>query len=74
MKYLNNKIEANHRDIKSRWKVMKNFKNPFCALMFCTIFEEIRQMFSSKNKTRSQTRRVIKSKFQEFNNLFEITV
>ena len=27
-KYMNNKIEADHRGIKSRWKVMKNFKNP----------------------------------------------
>jgi len=32
-KYMNNRMEANHRDIKSRYQPMKGFKNPFCALI-----------------------------------------
>jgi transposase-like protein len=72
-KYMNNIIEADHRGIKSRWKVMKNFKNPFCALIFCTVFEEIRQLLSSKNETRSQSRKIMPSKFQAFNNHFRMT-
>jgi len=68
-KYKNNCIEQDHRGIKSRYKVMKGFKNIFCALIFCTAFEEIRHLFRRANKTRAEKRRIITSKFQEFNNL-----
>ena len=68
-KYMNNRLEQNHRGIKSRYKVMKGFKCFFCALIFCTAFEEIRQFFRMANKTRSQKRRLIPSKIQEFNQL-----
>ena len=71
-KYMNNVIEQNHRGIKSRYKVMKGFKNIFCALIFCTTFEEIRQFFRMKNKTRSENRRSIVPKIEEFNNLIAI--
>ena len=69
-KYKNNIVEQNHRGIKSRYKVMKGFKNIFCALIFCTGFEEIRQLFRMKNKTRAERRRIIISKINDFNNLF----
>ena len=72
-KYMNNCIEQDHRGIKSRYKVMKGFKNIFCALIFCTAYEEIRQLFRMKNKTRSERRRVIDSKTQDFNSLFIAT-
>jgi len=49
-KYKNNCIEQDHRGIKSRYKVMKGFKNIFCALIFCTAFEEILQLFRRHNK------------------------
>ena len=49
-KYMNNYIEQDHRGIKSRYKVMKGFKNIFCALIFCTAFEEIRHNFALKIK------------------------
>lgn len=39
-KYMNNVIEQDHRGIKSRYKLMKGFKNIFSALIFCTVFEE----------------------------------
>ncbi len=64
---MNNVIEQNHRGIKSRYKVMKGFKNIFCALIFCTAFEEIRQLFRMKNKTRSERRGMFSPKFQEMN-------
>jgi len=41
-RYMNNKMEQDHRGIKSRTSVMKGFKDIFCALRFCYIFEEMR--------------------------------
>ena len=55
-KYKNNIVEQSHRGIKSRYKPMKGFKNIFCALIFCTAFEEIQQLFRMNNKTRSERR------------------
>jgi len=71
-KHMNNRIEQNHRGIKLRYKVMKGFKCPFCALIFCTAFEEIHQLFRMKNKTRSERRKSIVSKIENFNELFLI--
>jgi putative transposase len=68
-KYMNNVIEQDHRGIKSRCKVMKGFKNIFCALIFCTAFEEMRQFFRMKNKTRAERRRMIVTKIESFNQL-----
>ena len=42
-KYMNNVIEQDHRGIKSRYRSMKGFKDSGCAMIFCTVFEEIRQ-------------------------------
>ena len=69
-KYMNNVIEQDHRGIKSRCKVMKGFKNIFCALKFCTVFEEIRQFFRMKNKSRAERLRMIAPKTIGFNELF----
>ena len=55
-KYMNNQIEQDHRAIKSRIGVMKGFKNIFCALKFCTIYEEIREFFRMRNKSRGERR------------------
>lgn len=68
-KYKNNRIEQSHRGIKSRTSVMKGFKNIFCALIFCTVFEEIQHFFRAKNKTRAERRKINVSKIQQFNNL-----
>jgi transposase-like protein len=67
---MNNIIEQDHRGIKSRYKPMKGFKNIFCALIFCTAFEEIRQLFRMKNKTRSERRKMLAPRFQEMKKLF----
>jgi len=72
-KYMNNRIEQDHRSIKSRYKVMKGFKNVFKALIFCTVFEEIRQLFRMKGKTRSEHRKILPSKIQDFTGLFKAT-
>ena len=69
-KYMNNAIEQNHRGIKSRYKSMKGFKNVFCALIFCTAFEEIQQLFRMNNKTRSERRQLLVPKFEEMKKLF----
>ena len=69
-KYMNNIIEQNHRGIKSRYKVMKGFKNIFCALTFCTAFEEMQQSFRMKNKSRAERRGLIASKISKINALF----
>jgi transposase-like protein len=55
--------------IKSRLRVMKGFKNIFSGLIFCTGFEEIRQFFRMKNKTRSERRRFILPRIQDLKNL-----
>ena len=67
---MNNRIESDHRSIKSRYKPMKGFKDIFCALIFCTVFEEIRQFFRMKNKSRGERRGLISSRIKNFNNLF----
>jgi len=69
---MNNIIEQDHRGIKSRYKVMKGFKSFFCALIFCTAFDEIRRCFRMKNKTRAERRGIIASKISSFNELFLI--
>ena len=71
---MNNVIEQDHRGIKSRCRVMKGFKNIFCALKFCTGFEEIRQFFRLKNKNHAERRRIIAPKIISFNNLFTAAV
>ena len=48
---------------------MKGFKNIFNAAVFCTAFEEIRQFFRMKNKTRAEKRGLFASRFQAFNQL-----
>ena len=69
-KFMNNRIEQDHRGIKSRVKVMKGFKDIFKALIFCAVFEEIRQFFRMKNKTRAESRSFFSPKFQELNVIF----
>ena len=71
---MNNRIEQDHRGIKTRYKVMKRFKDPFSALIFCTAFEEIRQFFRMKNKTRSESRKLIAPRINEFKQLMTLAV
>ena len=38
--YKNDLMEQNYSYIKSRYGAMKGFKDPWCAMIFCTVFEE----------------------------------
>ena len=71
-KYMNNRIEQSHRGIKSRIRPMKEFKDFFSALIFSTAFEEIKQFFLIKNKSRADRPRIIPSKINEFNQLIAV--
>ena len=66
---MNNVIEQNHRSIKSRYGGMKGFKSPFSAIIFCTVFEEIRQFFRRANKTRAERRTMFATRNNDFNKL-----
>jgi len=68
-KYMNNRMEQNHRTIKSRIAPMKGFKDSWCAMIFCHTFEEIRQFFYMPNKTLAQQRSLFVPRFQEFNKI-----
>ncbi len=74
VKYMNNVIEQNQRGIKSRYKVMKNFKDGWCAMIFCTAFKEIRRFFRMKNKTRGQRRRLLTPRINDFNKLVNLAL
>ena len=69
IRYMNNQIESDHRVTKSRLSIMKGFKNIFCALKFCTVYEEVRQFFRMKNKTRAERRCLLAPRIQGFQNL-----
>ena len=68
-KFKNNKLEQDHRGVKSRTKTMKGFKNIFTAVVFCTAYEEIRQFFRMQDNTRSERRDLFASRIQEFVNI-----
>jgi len=70
-KYMNNLLEQDHRDIKSWYRNMKGFKNPFSALTLCIVFEEMRQHFKMKNKTRAERRGLLASTFHQFNQIVQ---
>lgn len=42
---MNNRIEQDHRGIKSRYKPMLGFKSFESAAIFCTTYDEARQHF-----------------------------
>jgi transposase-like protein len=70
VKYMNNRIEQDHRGIKSRYRVMKGCKNEFSALRFLGSFEEIRQLFNMKKKTRANRRELLPIKIKQYFDLW----
>ncbi len=62
-KYKNNIMEQNHRGIKSRYGAMKCFKDIWCAMIFCTVFEEIKEFFTLRNYTVAKHCSIFVSKF-----------
>jgi len=73
VRYLNNRIEQDHRHIKSRVRAMKGFKSSWCAMIFCHVFEEIKYFFRTPNKSLAQHRGIIASKFKGLLNLMGAT-
>jgi DDE superfamily endonuclease len=44
-RYLNNRLEQDHRGIKQRYYPMRGFGSVAAASRFCRAFEEVRQFF-----------------------------
>ncbi len=53
-KYLNNRIEQDHRGIKSRYDPLRGFKDFDCAAVWCAAVDEVRQLFR-KRQTLKET-------------------
>jgi putative transposase len=52
-RYLNNRIEQDHRAIKQRYYPMRGFGNVAGATRFCTAYEEVRQYFRLHSSKQS---------------------
>jgi putative transposase len=48
-RYLNNRIEQDHRGIKSRYQPMRGFKSSSSAARFCRSFDELRNFLRSRS-------------------------
>lgn len=77
IKYLNNKMEQNHRGIKGRYKPMLGFKSVESAASFVQAYEEQRELFRfrryHKHNVSLPLRRVhIIGKFEELKEMFII--
>ena len=74
-RYLNNRMEQDHRGIKGRYRPMKGFKRLENAAVFCEAFDELRQFFKErrwhKDKRTSKCRRAnFKSKYYQLKQKF----
>jgi putative transposase len=57
-KYLNNKMEQNHRGVRQRTDVMLNFKSLDSAKRFCQAFEELKEHLRTR-KTHNHNRTTV---------------
>jgi putative transposase len=51
-RYLNNRIEQDHRSVKQRYYPMRGFGAFASAARFCTAFDELRQYFRSRSTSQ----------------------
>ena len=51
-RYLNNRLEQDHRGIKGRYRPMKGFKCPRSAARFCRGHDELRNFLRSRSFSR----------------------
>jgi transposase-like protein len=59
-RYLNNRIEQDHRGVKGRYRPMRGFKSPDSAARFCRGFDELRNHLyprSRRNNIPTNSRR-----------------
>ena len=53
-RYLNNRLEQDHRDIKQRYYPMRGFGSVASASRFCRAFDEVRQFFRVRTTMKQQ--------------------
>jgi transposase-like protein len=73
--YRNNRLEQDHRGIKSRYKSMASFKKFESAEIFCQVFDEQRQFFRFRRwhkdrRSNGGKRADFKAKFYQLKNKF----
>ena len=51
-RYLNNRLEQDHRGIKGRYRPMRGFKCPRSAGRFCQGYDELRNVLRSRSRQR----------------------
>jgi putative transposase len=51
-RYLNNRLEQDHRGIKGRYRRMLRFKCPYSAERFCRGYDELRNFLRSRSHPR----------------------
>jgi transposase-like protein len=49
-RYLNNRLEQDHRGIKGRYQPMRGFKCPRSAERFCRGYDELRNLLRSRSR------------------------
>jgi transposase-like protein len=49
-RYLNDRLEQDHRDIKGRYRPMRGFKHPRSAARFCRAHDELRDFFRPRSR------------------------
>jgi putative transposase len=53
-RYLNNRLEQDHRGIKQRYSPMRGFGSVASASRFCRAFDEVRQFFRFRTTMKQQ--------------------
>jgi transposase-like protein len=53
-RYLNNRLEQDHRGVKDRYGPMRGFKCPRSASEFCRAYDELRNFLRSRGRTNQQ--------------------
>src|ERR1700742_4162679 len=53
-RYLNNRLEQDHRGVKGRYGPMRGFKCPRSASEFCRVYDELRNFLRSRSRTNRQ--------------------
>lgn len=73
-KYLNNRLEQDHRGVKQRYYPMRGFGSFEGASRFCTAFEEQRDYFHYRSKPKetvplSEQRRMFRHRYGALQNM-----
>ncbi|MGI9419402.1 MAG: DDE-type integrase/transposase/recombinase, partial [Geminicoccaceae bacterium] len=51
-RYLNNRLEQDHRGIKGRYRSMRGFKSFVCARRFCRAHDELRNAYRARRRCK----------------------